>query len=69
MKRSMNKREFYDYIVENFSISGEACRLINNILEFADARGMSGNELYLYLTEMLDGTIGLSDAEIKKVDF
>lgn len=29
---SMNRKQFYNYILENFNISGEAARLINNIL-------------------------------------
>jgi len=30
---------------------------------------MHGDELYLFLTKMLDGTMGLSDREIKMADF
>ena len=63
----MNRRQFYDYIIENFDISGEAGRLINNILHYVESQGMTENEQYLTLCELLDGTIGLSDAELKKV--
>ena len=63
----MNRRQFYDYIIENFNISGEAGRLINNILCYIESQGMTENEQYLTLCELLDGTIGLSDAELKKV--
>ena len=63
----MNRRQFYDYINENFDISGEAGRLINNILCYVESQGMTENEQYLTLCELLDGAIGLSDAELKKV--
>ena len=63
----MNRRQFLDYINENFNISGEAGRLINNILHYVESQGMTENEQYLTLCELLDGTIGLSDAELKKV--
>ena len=63
----MNLSEFYTYILDNFDISPEAARLIGNIIEYANCQGFNEEELYLYLCQMLDGTIGLSDAEIKKV--
>ena len=61
----MNRSEALDYIRENFSISGEAGRLIANILQYAEAVE-DENERYLFLCEMLDGTIGLSDREIRQ---
>ena len=61
----MNKGEFMVYIADNFDISGEAFRLIDNILTYAER--LEGDEQYHFLCEMLDGTIGLSDAEIRKV--
>lgn len=63
----MNREEFYDYIVENFNISGEAKRLIDNILSFVEERFPEENEQYNALCDLLDGTIGLTDDEIKKV--
>lgn len=36
-----------------------------NILEYADR--FDGEEQYDFLTEMLDGTIGLSDCEIRNL--
>lgn len=63
----MNKREFYDYITENFNVSGEGMRLINNILNYVEAQGVDENEQYNMLCMLLDGTIGLTDNEIKKV--
>ena len=63
----MNREQFYQYILDNFSISGEAGRLINNILHFVEENYTDENEQYKALCDLLDGTIGLSDAEIKKV--
>ena len=63
----MNREQFYQYILDNFSISGEAGRLINNILHFVEENQTEENEQYMALCDLLDGTIGLSDAEIRKV--
>ena len=63
----MNREQFYQYILDNFSISGEAGRLINNILHFVEENYTEENEQYMALCDLLDGAIGLSDAEIKKV--
>ena len=63
----MNREQFYQYILDNFSISGEAGRLINNILHFVEENYTEENEQYMALCDLLDGTIGLSDAEIRKV--
>lgn len=63
----MNREQFYQYILDNFSISGEAGRLINNILHFVEENYTEENEQYRVLCDLLDGTIGLSDMEIKKV--
>lgn len=63
----MNREQFYNYIVENFTISGEAGRLIDNILQFVETHYPEENEQYNALCSLLDGTIGLTDNEIKKV--
>ena len=63
----MDKHEFIDYINENFCISGESGRLICNILDFVQSRAQTESEAYNMLTDLLDGTIGLSDREIKMV--
>ena len=65
----MNKQEFMRYIEENFDISGEAKRLINNILSFVELNSCDENEQYNMLCDLLDNTIGLSDEEIRKVYF
>lgn len=63
----MDREQFYQYILDNFSISGEARRLINNILHFVEENYTEENKQYRVLCDLLDGTIGLSDMEIKKV--
>lgn len=63
----MNREQFYNYIIENFNISGEAKRLIDNILCYVESQGMEENEQYRTLCSLLDGTIGLTANEIKKV--
>ena len=63
----MDKHEFIDYIRENFDISGEAGRLICNILDFVQSHAQTESYAYNMLTDLLDGTIGLSDREIKMV--
>lgn len=64
---SMDREQFYNYILENFSLSGEAERLIDNILQFVESHYSEKNEQYNALCSLLDGTIGLTDNEIKKV--
>lgn len=64
---SMNREQFYNYIVENFTISRETRRLIDNILQFVETHYPKENEQYNTLCSLLNGTIGLTDNEIKKV--
>lgn len=64
---SMDREQFYNYLLENFTISGEAGRLIDNILQFVESHYPEENEQYNALCSLLDGTIGLTDNEIKKV--
>lgn len=63
----MNKSEFLLYIEENFNITGESYRLISNILDFVSNNATNENERYNMLCNLLDGTIGLSDMELRKV--
>ena len=63
----MDKQEFMQYIDGNFNISGEAGRLINNILDYVSIQGLDESEQYNTLCMLLDGTIGLTDNEIKQV--
>lgn len=63
----MNKSEFLLYIEENFNITGESYRLISNILDFVSNNATNENEQYSMLCNFLNGTIGLSDMELRKV--
>lgn len=63
----MNREEFMEYIRENFNISCEARRLINNILLFVENTYSDEIEQYKALCDLLDGTIGLSDNEIMRI--
>lgn len=63
----MNKEEFMNYISENFDISSEAHRLINNILNYIAFQSVDEDEQYDMACALLDGTIGLTDAEIRKI--
>ena len=65
-KTYMTLEEFYEYILENFTLSDEAKRLVKNILDYA-AGCFTSDDLYHFLTDMLENTIGLSDAEIRRV--
>lgn len=63
----MNREQFYQYILDNFSINGEAGRLIDNILEFVDNYYSNDKEeQFRALQFLLDG-IGLEDEELEKV--
>lgn len=63
---TMNKQQFFEYIQENFNIDGASQRLILNILDYVEANYSEENEQYNALVSLLDGTIGLEDAELKK---
>lgn len=63
----MNREEFYNYILDNFNISGEAGRLINNILGYVEKNFSNENEQYNILCDLLDCTIGLTDDELKMI--
>lgn len=62
----MNKNEFMEYIEENFAIAGESKRLIYNILWFVE-HNYDKDEQYNVLSLLLDGAIGLSDEEIRRI--
>ena len=65
----MSLKEFYNYIIEKFNLEGASYRLINNILIYVEQQGFDENESYRHLCMLLDGTIGLSDKEIKLCNF
>lgn len=63
----MNRREFIDYVRENFNVSVEFLRLLDNVIYYAALQGWDEDEQYSYLNFMLDCTIGLADREIKQI--
>lgn len=64
----MNKEEFMEYIRLNFYVDGATQRLINNILCFVENNCIDEDEQYSVLCALLEGTIGLTDNEIKEVN-
>jgi len=66
----MSPDQFYDYIVENFNLDGASCRLIRNIITYvAEQSFVDHGDVHRHLAMLLDGTIGLTDKEIKKCRF
>lgn len=62
----MDKQEFLMFIDEEFIITNTAKRLISNILDYAEA--LPHEEQYQFLIATLDGTIGLSEKEIRQIE-
>ena len=65
----MNKKEFFNFIVETFELDGAAQRLIHNILDYIERTTCDENEQYLMACDLLDGTIGLTDTELRPIAF
>ena len=65
VREKMSIQDFMDYIRENFSISPEAQRLIENALKYAAVS--EPEERHDILCFLLDGTIGLTEKEIALV--
>lgn len=62
----MDREEFLKYVNKNFNISGDAQRLIDNILQYAE-RIVDLDERREFLSDTLMYTIGLTEEEIKKI--
>lgn len=65
----MDTQEFLDYVGENFDISIEAYRLIGNIVSYIAQNFLDENDQYNAACALLDGTIGLSDNELRQIAF
>ena len=63
----MNRLEFIEYVRENFNVSVEFIRLLDNTLYYAECQGLEEDDLYDYLDFILDDTIGLTQPEIKQI--
>ena len=64
----MDRKEFYQYLIDNFSLSSEAQRLIDNILYYVELQSAPPDEQHQMIGFLLDG-IGLSEDEVRKVHF
>lgn len=62
----MNRQQFVDYVRENFSVSVEYLRLLDNVLEYAE--GLEESKQFQFLCDTLDCTIGLSMNEIAAIN-
>ena len=62
----MNIADFMFYLYTNYTISGEAHRLIANILHYA--KTLPKEERHPFVIKMLEGTIGISEDEIRKIE-
>jgi len=63
----MGREEFVAYVQNNFKVSPEFTRLLDNTLHYAELQCFEEDELNSYLSFMLDGCIGLSEDEIEKI--
>lgn len=61
----MGKEEFYGYILNNFTLSAEAQRIIGNVLTYVELNAPNNEEAHKLLSFFLDGTIGITDEEIR----
>jgi len=62
-----NSKEFYSYIVENYSLDGTSCRLVHNIIEYVESQKFVDTEdARAHLKSLLGGAFGIEDWEIQK---
>ena len=62
----MDEREFYDYIIENFSLDGTTSRLVHNIIEYVkDQDFVDAEDAHAHLKSLLDGAFGIEGHEIR----
>lgn len=61
----MNREEFLEFVSKNFNIGGDAMRLIDNILQYAE-RIVDLDERREFLNDTLMGTIGLTKRKSQK---
>lgn len=67
-KSKMNREQFVDYVHENFNVSVEFLRLLDNVLQYAELQNFDIDDLHLFLNFMLDCGIGISKTEIDMVN-
>ena len=64
----MNRNEFFEYIIDNFTLSGEAQRLIDSILFYIESRFEDVNDQRIAARDLLR-SIGLEDVEFNLINF
>lgn len=64
----MTREEFVAYTKENFEVSGEFIRLLDNVLQFVEGMGMEEDDVHRFLCVLLNGTVGYSENEIKQIN-
>ena len=62
----MDREAFLEYVCKNFNIGGDAMRLIDNILQYAE-RIVDLDERREFLSSTLMYTIGLTEEEISEI--
>ena len=55
---------FYNYVVENYSLSGEAARMLDNIVIYANEHFNYKEDIVAFIDNILDATIGIEKQEI-----
>lgn len=65
----MTREEFIQYTQDNFEVSIEFIRLLDNILQFVAGLGMEEDDAHRFLYALLDGTIDYTEDEIKQIKF
>ena len=63
----MDRKEFVQYVHDNFNVSIEFLRLLDNVLHYVELQGWDEDDIYHYLDFMLDCNIGLTQPEIKQI--
>lgn len=63
----MDKADYVQYIADHFSLSGSSMRLINNILDYVETLDDDFRQGALH--DLLSGTIGLTENELRMVKF
>lgn len=63
----MNRQQFVDYVHDNFNVSIEFLRLLDNVLHYAELQLWDEDKIYNYLDFMLNCNIGLTQQEIKQI--
>lgn len=61
----MSKNQFLAYLREDLLFDDDAMRLVQNILTYAESQFCGEDEVFLFLSQMLDGVAGLTEDAIK----